>query len=172
MKRYLILLAATLFMAPLCHADDIFICHTESGKSFQSTPCDEGAATVSSRPSLALAPPGDDAGDAAAATRPVAGPLPQKMPPSEQVAIHSTRDGLPAGTSDLQVLNNRRWGKPQNITRNRDARAWHEYWDYRTGANGGTQLHFVNGVLANVEDLPQAAPRVRMASAAMEGEGR
>lgn len=60
--------------------------------------------------------------------------------------------------SDLQILNNRRWGKPQHISRNRDARTWHEYWDYRTGANGGKQLHFINGALAGIEDLEYLAP--------------
>ena len=55
--------------------------------------------------------------------------------------------------SDLQVLNNRFWGKPQRITRNRAPRAWHEYWKYEAGANRGKQLHFINGKLVGIEDL-------------------
>ena len=57
------------------------------------------------------------------------------------------------GMSDLQVLNNRFWGKPQRITRNRAPRAWHEYWKYEAGANRGKQLHFINGKFVGIEDL-------------------
>jgi hypothetical protein len=62
------------------------------------------------------------------------------------------REGLQAGMSDLQVLNHRRWGKPQRITRNRDTRSWHEHWNYENGANAGTKLHFVNGRLADIAE--------------------
>lgn len=166
MTRFDFPLATALFLATACHAEGVFKCTApESGVSFQATPCAEGAVMV-----LALAPsaraPGRPAEDATAET-------PDSTAPFARVAIHSSRDQLHAGMSDLQVLNNRRWGKPQRITRNRDARAWHEYWAYQTGANGGRQLHFVNGMLAGIEDLVRPAPPVSMASAAIiEGEGR
>jgi len=69
----------------------------------------------------------------------------------------STRAEFQLGVLDLHVLNNRRWGKPQRVTRNREARAWHEYWAYETGPNAGMQLHFVNGRLAGVESTDQPA---------------
>ena len=78
--------------------------------------------------------------------------------PAARLAVISRNDKLQTGMSDLQVLNNRRWGKPQRITRNRDARAWHEQWSYETGANGGRQLHFINGLLASVDDLVPPGP--------------
>ena len=39
-----------------------------------------------------------------------------------------------------------------------DARAWHEQWSYETGANGGKQLHFINGLLASVDDFVPPGP--------------
>ncbi|MCY7389388.1 MAG: DUF2845 domain-containing protein [Burkholderiales bacterium] len=70
----------------------------------------------------------------------------------------TTRAEFQLGVLDLHVLNNRRWGKPQRITRSREARAWHEYWAYQTGPNAGMQLHFVNGRLAGVENTDPPAP--------------
>ena len=87
--------------------------------------------------------------------------------PSTPITIQSRHDELPVGVSDLQVLNNRRWGKPQRITRNREGHAWHEQWSYDTGANGGKQLHFLNGTLARVENIQPAAPVASMVSAMM-----
>lgn len=73
----------------------------------------------------------------------------------------STRAEFQLGIHDLQVLNNRRWGKPQRITRSREARAWHEYWAYETGPHAGTKLHFVNGRLAGIESADPPSSEVR-----------
>ena len=77
------------------------------------------------------------------------------MPPiqASPISIYKNSDGLQPGMTDLQVLNNRRWGKPQRITRNREARAWHEHWNYEAGPNGGKRLHFVNGKLVDLATL-------------------
>ncbi len=76
----------------------------------------------------------------------------------------STRAEFQVGTLDLHVLNDRRWGKPQRIKRTREAGAWHEYWDYETGPNGGRQLYFVNGRLAGAANVD---PPASAASATM-----
>ena len=163
MKQFLLPLATLLFVAPVCYAESVYKCTTEAAVTFQSTPCIEGAAQVLAlRPSVkADARPDEDAAASPAATAPFT-----------QVAIHSRSDELQPGMSDMQVLNNRRWGKPQRITRNREARAWHEYWNYETGANGGKKLHFVNGRLASIEDLQPPAPAVTvsMMSVVLPGE--
>jgi hypothetical protein len=152
MKRFLALLAATLFVAPACHADKVFNCTTDYGMSFQSMPC--MVVAVNELPPSASAESAAD--EEVVSASPVATPMPGHA--AIYAAIHSRHDDLQAGTSDLQVLNNRRWGKPQRITRNREARAWHETWSYDTGANGGKQLHFVNGVLTGIEDLVPPPP--------------
>ena len=69
--------------------------------------------------------------------------------------------------SDLQVLNHRRWGKPQRITRNRQARAWREVWSYPNGPSGDTRLHFVNGMLASVANLQIEPTDVKVMRVAM-----
>lgn len=190
MKRFFIPLAVGLFVAPACHADSIFNCTTGSGVSFQSMPCmvvavndvalpplvrggvrsteyDEApvAAPVPAVPASLL--PGPQAHLIKAVAHPVAGPAAPGVLPANHDVINSRRDQLQAGMSDLQVLNNRRWGKPQRITRDRDARAWHEYWRYETGANGGTQLHFVNGTLASIDNIVPPATIESMVSVAM-----
>ena len=87
--------------------------------------------------------------------------------PTDVDGIAFSRGKLQVGLPDLLVLNHRRWGTPQHITRNREANAWHEYWNYEIGANGGKQLHFVNGRRAGVEDIEPSAPAVSMTPAAM-----
>ena len=176
MKRFLIPLTAALFAVPACFAESVFKCTTEAGVTFQSTPCAEGLTTVLFIPPSAKAEANLNEAAEADKLRPVAGPLPplaaQPTPTAAQpvrAAIQSGGGELRPGISDIQVLNNRRWGKPHKITRNRAPRAWHEYWTYETGANGGKQLHFVNGKLANVADLQQPEPvvTVTMASVVM-----
>ncbi len=172
MKVFFIPLAATLFVATACNAEGIFKCITESGVAYQATVCAGGA--IATEVELSAGPPAriaigpeDDAatavpGPAAPAAMPVVHPAagPSQPVPARRASgnnVNSSRDQLQAGMSDLQVLNNRRWGKPQRITRTRDSRAWHEHWDYETGANGGKQLHFVNGTLAGIEEINQLA---------------
>ena len=77
----------------------------------------------------------------------------QPLPPDPSV-VTASRGKLQVGVSDLLVLNNRRWGTPQRITRKREARVWHEFWNYASGAEGGHQLHFINGRLAGAEVIP------------------
>ena len=152
MKRLLIPLLTTLFTVPACDAEATFKCTTEGGVTFQSMPCPAGATSAPVLPPSARAAIRAEE-DKEAAPGPAAGPAPPKSAAPAPVAIQSSRNELQPGMSDLQVLNNRRWGKPQRITRSRDERAWHEHWDYKTGANGGKQLHFVNGMLAGINDL-------------------
>ena len=161
MKLPLISLAATLFVASACHAQSVVGCANGSGITFQSTPCAEDTTTVPTSIAVSMPP-------AATGAQPDEGFAIAAPPPRaslSRVAIHSSRDELQAGMSDLQVLNNRRWGKPQKITRNREDRAWHEYWRYETGANGGKQLHFINGILVDVENLKRQLPAEAMVSA-------
>ena len=174
MKRFLIPLTVALFAVPACFAESVFKCTTEAGVTFQSTPCAEGLTTVLFIPPSAKAEANLNEAAEADKLRPVAGPLPplaaQPTPTATQpvrAAIQSGGAELRPGISDIQVLNNRRWGKPQKITRNRAPRAWHEYWTYDTGANGGKQLHFVNGKLANVEDLQQPVRVVTVSMASV-----
>ena len=65
------------------------------------------------------------------------------------------------------VLNNRRWGTPQRITRKREARVWHEYWKYESGPDGGHQLHFINGRLAGAEAIPPPVASADMTAVEM-----
>jgi hypothetical protein len=81
--------------------------------------------------------------------------------------IPAKRERLQSGMSDMQVLNHRRWGKPQRITRNREARAWHEHWLYESGANAGSQLHFINGRLAEIADPEPYVPPASSLNTAM-----
>lgn len=163
MKLSLISLAATLFVASACNAQSVVGCAHESGTTFQATPCLGEAMTIKTFVAVS-APP------AAAEAQPdevlaVAAPPPRAL--LSQTVIHSSGDKLRTGMSDLQVLNNRRWGKPQKITRNREDRAWHEHWRYETGANGGKQLHFINGMLVSIEDLKRPLQAPSMVSAVM-----
>ena len=150
MKPVQLCLAAVLLAASVCHAkDDIYKCTGPAGTSFQSQPCEAGA--VMSRISIAKHDQDVDEEDegAPAAKR---APLRNVRP-----GLYSRGDMLEPGMSDLQVLNNRRWGKPQRITRSRESSVgWHEYWVYQTGANGGKQLHFINGLLRHVENVEPA----------------
>ena len=160
LQQLQISLAAIIFAASACHAkDDVFKCTEGTGVSFQSSPCDEGAAMIkisSAKHELDA----DEETDAA--------PVVKAAPPrSGRPTIFSRSDLLEPGMSDLQVLNNRRWGKPQRITRNRESMAWHEHWAYLTGANGGKQLHFVNGILIHVENIEPLAEAPEMVSALM-----
>lgn len=161
MKCFLLPIAASLFVAPVapvCLAEGIYKCTSEAGVSYQSAPCASGVTKV-----LIVLP--SDKGE----SRPgVDGPTAfVSSMPLGPTAIHTNDDGLQPGMSDLQVLNNRRWGKPQRITRNRDARAWHEHWNYEAGPNGGKRLHFVNGKLADVAALESPLAGAALMSAAM-----
>ena len=162
MKRFFIPLAASLFVATACQAEGIYKCTTESGVSFQSNPCTEGATMFLALQSTAKAEARSD-DDAGARTSAGA------VSPG-RVAIYSSRDELQPGMSDLEVLNNRRWGKPQRITRHRETSAWHEYWNYMTGANGGKQLHFINSRLASIDDFGPLTPGGSMTPAVMSQE--
>lgn len=145
MKPFFFPLAAILSVAPVCLATSIYKCTTDSGVTYQSAPCTAGEVKVLPLPSLATVQPRK--GDAVmVASVAFGGPL-------NLTSIHSGDDDLLPGMSDSQVLNHRRWGKPQRITRNRQARAWHEVWSYPNGPSGGTRLHFVNGMLASVANL-------------------
>lgn len=154
MKRLLIAFAVTFFVIPASHAADIIKCISASGVTYQTTPCAGSAAEVLAIPPSARTETGsdEDVGVAAPAQTTVSG----------RQDIDPSRGLLDLGTPDIVVLNNRRWGKPQRITRNREARAWHEYWNYEAGANGGKQLHFVNGRLAGIADLEPKVPAVIM----------
>lgn len=172
MNRFLIALAFTLMMASTCHAAGTFICNTDSGVSFQAMPCPEGSNEGSAlAPSARVEMPVDE--DAVVvASVPAAGMAPGPVP----VAAKPSRGHLQVGISDMQVLNNRHWGKPQHITRNREARAWHEYWTYEAGVNDAMELHFVNGKLvsfagvasaASINDLQLPAPTGTLTPAVM-----
>ncbi len=169
MKLTLTSLTATLLFASVANAQSVVGCADGDGVTFQATPCPEGSTTVpTSIPVSAPTAPSQTAVETIE-EKPAAAPV-RKMP-RFRYAIHSSYDQLRVGMSDLHVLNNRRWGKPQHISRNRENRAWHEYWEYKTGANGGKQLHFVNGVLADIEELEPTPKPIRMAAAAMvEGQ--
>ena len=154
MKLVIAPLVAALLVATACMAESVIKCTSESGVTYQSTPCTDGATRV-----VLLQPPAKadlhaDVDVTTVLPMPLQGPTEAK----------SSRDELQVGITDLQVLNHRRWGKPHRITRNRDARAWHERWTYNTGANGGKQLHFVNGKLAAITDLEPSLPPVNSAS--------
>lgn len=144
-------LVAMALAAGTCYAEgDIFKCTVGHSVSFQSTPCEVGAVStkiLSAKHDQKGEIDEDDDGAPAVKT-------PPPVRNNYRLNLYSRTDRLQAGMSDLQILNNRRWGKPQRISRSREASVgWHEYWTYQTGANGGKQLHFVNGILAEVDDI-------------------
>ena len=161
MQRFLIPLATTLLAISVCHAEAGFLCAADNGVTRRAQLCAEGDATVQrlKHENDAEASPPSAPAKATIASGPLAGPAPPNRAPAERLTIDSRRDELLAGMTDLEVLNNRRWGKPQRIARNREARGWHEHWSYDTGANGGKQLHFINGTLDRVENIAPPAPR-------------
>ena len=142
-----VLSAISMLAATVGHAQSVHQCATETGVSFQSMPCPVAAADVPLRSS---ATGNEDSADNATLPRVLSEPRP----------TDSRRSTLRIGASDMQVLNNRAWGKPQRITRNRVARAWHEHWKYESANNGTTQLNFINGRLASIEDVEPPAPAV------------
>jgi hypothetical protein len=155
MKRLLLAstLAALSTISPLAattgHAQSVHQCATEAGTSFQSMPCPAGTDVT-----LPTSAAGDEDGADTATLPPVL-----SAPP----ASDSRRSALRIGASDMHVLNNRAWGKPQRITRNRVARAWHEHWSYAAGARDAARLHFINGRLASVDEVETQAPVVTAA---------
>ena len=153
MKCFLLPLAASLFVAPVCLAEGVYKCTSEAGVTYQSAPCTDGFTKV------LVAPPADNA-----VPRSGLDGVTTFVPPIQAapISLYPNADGLQPGMTDLQVLNNRRWGKPQRITRNREARAWHEHWNYEAGPNGGKRLHFVNGKLADVATLDSPVSGVGM----------
>lgn len=176
MKFLFATLSASLLiplMSPACHAEGVIKCTSTIGVMYQATPCAEDSAST-----VVVAPP--MVNNAAPKLGPVAGPMPPAMSTSMQPnpvtpvpaqntegALLVKRQKLSAGMSDMQVLNLRQWGKPQRITRNRELRAWHETWNYETGENSGTQLHFINGRLAEIADPETISPPVNTVSVAV-----
>ena len=147
MKRLVIPLAA-IFLCPLAsHAGGVFKCITENSVIWQDVACTVNGDDLQTPPARNVIVMRREEGEAGDAAR-------------RSGANDVSQDKLQVGISDLLVLNNRRWGKPQRITRSREARTWHEYWNYATGVNGGKQLHFVNGRLASVADIEPPAPAV------------
>ena len=142
MKHSLIVLVVGLIVTSVSHAEVVIKCTTESGVTYQTLPCTDGSSAMLGAASKPKSPTSADAMAAIPGTL-KAKPLDQRL--------GSTQGELQLGTSDIQVLNNRSWGKPQRISRNREPRAWHEYWNYETGANSGKQLHFVNSKLAGIK---------------------
>ena len=159
MKLVIAPLVAALLVAPACMAESIIKCTSDSGVTYQTTPCTGGATTVILLQTLTKADVHSD--------EEVVPALPARMALQGQTDAKSSRDELQVGITDLQVLNDRRWGKPQRITRNREARAWHEHWTYRTGTNGGKQLHFVNGKLTDVADMHPPLPKLNSTTIVM-----
>ena len=179
MKLLFVTLAASsliAFMSPACLAQTVIKCTSKIGVLYQATPCAEDAVSVVVVPSPAII-------DSAPVLGPVAGPAPpaqatstpataapQALAPTtdaEVLAKPAKRQKLSAGISDMHVLNHRHWGKPQRITRNRELRAWHETWNYEKGENAGTQLHFINGRLAEIADPEITTPRASSVSVAI-----
>ena len=183
MKRLFVSLAALpliAFMAPVCHAELIVKCSTETGVIYQASPCAEGALTAVVVPSAATVNETSNAIKGAPMLYPVAGPMPptnatsmaanlvvQTPAPDTGTVLLAKRQKLSTGMSDMQVLNHRRWGKPQRIARSREARAWHEQWIYESGENAGTRLLFINGRLTEIADPEPIAPAVNPVSTAM-----
>jgi hypothetical protein len=64
--------------------------------------------------------------------------------------------------SDTKVLNSRRRGCPQKITRHRADDGWHEEWTYSSRASEKTVFRFLNGKLmaVNSESAPQQVVQV------------
>ncbi len=144
MNRLQFVCVLSLCVSPLSHAEEIFKCNTDTGVTYQNQPCTEGTSILL----LRSAPSKPDAQSDAEGVAVI--PDQKPVPPPGRTAL--TGGELRDGMSDMQILNNRNWGKPQRITRNRQPRAWHEYWNYETGANSGKRLHFINGRLARVEE--------------------
>jgi hypothetical protein len=151
MKRLLTSIASAFLTISVCHAETVFKCTTESRVAFQSVPCVDGSADAALLPSAAINE------TTAAAVLPAPAETNVAIRSGSPPIINAARGRIQIGTSDLWVLNNRRWGKPQRISRNREARAWHEYWNYETGANSGVQLHFINGKVARVNEIEAPA---------------
>lgn len=150
---------ATLFVTPVCLAEGIFKCTAGTGVTYQSAPCTEGISqVVLATPTTKLDVSVNDGVSAVnfAATA-----------PAKQSGLLSGEDGLQPGMSDLQVLNHRHWGKPQRITRSREARAWHEHWNYERGPYGGKRLHFVNATLVAVANIAPPAQTATSMSVVM-----
>ena len=142
MKRVFFLLAITLLCPLHSIAQGMFKCIHENKQTWQDVACTANSSDLKSLPAEAPTRHAKDESTEAV----------QRPDPKD-----STRTEIQLGTLDLHVLNNRRWGKPQRITRSREARAWHERWAYQAGPNAGMQLHFVNGRLAGVEGIEPPA---------------
>ncbi len=183
MKRLFITLSTPMLFSmvtPFCQAEIIVKCANDTGVTYQTPPCAERAMMSLVSPPVASASGVPNELDAAPLARLIAGPAPPAMfkagfaNASVQIPaipteanILAKREKLQAGMSDMQVLNHRRWGKPQRITRNREARAWHEHWHYESGANVGSQLHFINGRLAEIADPEPYVPPANSLNTAM-----
>ena len=156
MKSFLIPIFATLFITPVCLAEGIFKCTAGTGVTYQSAPCTEGTLqVVLATPTTKLDASVNDGISAATLAAPA---------PAKQSGISLIEAGLQPGISDLQVLNDRHWGRPQRITRNREARAWHEYWNYERGPVSGTRLHFVNARLVEITSIESPGQTVATTS--------
>ena len=161
MKRLLTSIASAFLAVSVCQAETVFKCTTESGVAFQAVPCADvsadatlpPSATVSATQLAAPSTPINETTAAAVLVAPAETNAALRLGTPSPTIINAARSKIQIGTSDLWVLNNRRWGKPQRISRNREARAWHEYWNYETGANSGVQLHFINGKVASVNEI-------------------
>jgi hypothetical protein len=167
-------------LLPLCQAEAIVKCANSAGVAYQTSPCAEGNVTSLITTPVARVNEVGNEPDATTVMRPIAGPAPpaiSKPGSANEVVqipaapikaeIPAKRERLQSGMSDMQVLNHRRWGKPQRITRNREARAWHEHWLYESGANAGSQLHFINGRLAEIADPEPYVPPASSLNTAM-----
>lgn len=141
MKNRLTIWLSLLCLAyPLTGETAIYKCTEDNSVVYRDTPCETG------RASMLLA--------TVAPTRPVEPYTgrppefrPEPLPPSQ---LQSTAIAL--GMTDTQVLNMRGWGRPSKITRNKDAKAWHEEWSYvsRQDEQVQRQLQFTNGRLAAI----------------------
>lgn len=159
MKTFYLPLFATLFVTPVCLAESIFKCTSETGVTYQSAPCTEGIAqAVLATPTTKLDASVNSGVPAATSAVPASG---------KQSRLSLSEDGLQPGMSDLQVLNNRLWGKPQRIMRNREARAWHEHWNYERGPASGKRLHFVNAKLVEITNIESPGQTVATMSVVM-----
>lgn len=161
MKRLVISLASAFLAIPVCHAQTVFKCTTKSGAAFQAVPCADvfvddplpSSKMISATQPAAPSAPINETTAAAVLPAPAESTVAIRSGTPSPTIINAARSKIQIGTSDLWVLNNRRWGKPQRISRNREARAWHEYWNYETGANSGVQLHFINSKVASINDI-------------------
>ncbi len=145
-----------LFLAPLlactlsCEAQGIYKCTEGNNVTYQSQACESGRGQL-----MRLT------ADATAINQPTAREV--VVRPEERFdmtiglprGIATNRAELRTGMSDIEVLNNRQWGRPLRITRSREARAWHEFWEYEKPDTGARRLHFVNGALAGVDEIQE-----------------